>query len=550
MRRRLFIFLMLFLYFYSAEAVCVDGIYYSLIEKGGVATVISGEKKYSGNIVIPTTFVYDEVEYHVTKIGSNAFVNCTQLLSVKMDEGITEIGYSAFYGCTRLETLKLPNSITTIGETAFSGCESLVSIHIPTMLNEVGNGAFGCEKLEKVYISDLSAWFKIQWNYQMPMVSMKNEAIDPELRSNNPLMYAKHLYLDNIELTNLVIPADITVINQCAMFCCEGIKSVKLHDGVTEIKDGAFYGCTNLKDVIFDNNLTDIGNYAFQNTAISTITWPLSISKIGGQAFYGCESITSVNLPNSVTSWGGGVFANCKNLKTCSLPANMGTLPGSFFYGCISLENILVPENISYVGDYAFYASGIKRIDIGKGFSTVGKLSFAYCTKLKDFYCYASQVPKYARVASKAFEGSYTEFSTLHVLSQLSDDYKESTLWNGFGIIIDIDTDLPKTPKCATPTFTIVNGQIVFECETEGVSFVSEVATEDAKKYYEPSVTLTQKYKVTVYSTKAGYDDSDIVTREIIIKGDGKTMVVGDANLDGKVDAADIVTTTNIIMNK
>lgn len=542
---------MLFFYFYSAEAVCVDGIYYSLIEKGGVATVISGEKKYSGNIDIPRTFVYDDVEYYVTKIGSNAFSNCTQLLSVKMDEGITEIGNSAFYGCTCLNSLILPNSITTIGESAFTDCKSLVSIHIPALLNKVGNEAFSsCEKLEKVYISDLSGWFKIQWNYQKTMRSMKNEAIDIDLRSNNPLSYAKHLYLDNIELTNLVIPIDITVINECAMFCCEGIESVKLHDGVTEIKDCAFYGCTNLKDVIFDNNLTNIGNYAFQNTAISKITWPLSISKIGLQAFYGCESITSVNLPNSVTSWGAAVFACCKNLKTCSLPTNMGTLPMSFFYGCINLENISVPDKVSHVGDYAFYASGIERVDIGKGFSTVGKLSFAYCTKLKDFYCYAIQVPTYARVASKAFEGSYTEFSTLYVLSQLSDDYNESTLWNGFGNIIAIDSDLPKTPKCATPTFNLVNGQIVFECETEGVNFVSEVTAEDAKKYYEASVTLSQKYKVTVYSTKAGYDDSDIVTREIIIKGDGKAIVTGDANLDGKVDAADVVTTTNIIMNK
>ena len=85
---------------------------------------------------------------------------------------------------------------------------------------------------------------------------------------------------------------------------------------------------------------------------------------------------------------------------------------------------------------------------------------------------------------------------------------------------------------------------------TDGVEFVSNVTAEDVKTYYDSSVTLTQKYTVTVYATKAGYEDSDVTTREIVIKGDGKASVVGDVDGDGKVNVADHVRLSDIIMNK
>lgn len=106
------------------------------------------------------------------------------------------------------------------------------------------------------------------------------------------------------------------------------------------------------------------------------------------------------------------------------------------------------------------------------------------------------------------------------------------------------------SPKCDTPTVCYSDGKIEFGCKTEGVEYVSEVKNGDMKKYNVAEITLSQIYEVSVYAQKAGYENSEVVTREIIITGNGKAIVVGDANGDGKVDAADIVTTTNIIMEK
>ena len=91
--------------------------------------------------------------------------------------------------------------------------------------------------------------------------------------------------------------------------------------------------------------------------------------------------------------------------------------------------------------------------------------------------------------------------------------------------------------KCATPTITYNNGKLKFSCETPGVEYVSEVTSKETKKYYSDEVTLGGRYLVSVYATKAGYDDSDLATLEFTINGNGN---ICDVNVDGAVDVADI----------
>ena len=83
----------------------INGLYYNLdfIDfkslNTGVAEVTHGEEKYSGDVVIPATFDYDDKDYIVTRIGREAFSECSELNSVTIPNTVTSIGNGAFNKC-------------------------------------------------------------------------------------------------------------------------------------------------------------------------------------------------------------------------------------------------------------------------------------------------------------------------------------------------------------------------------------------------------------------------------------------------------------------
>ena len=93
------VFLLLAMSTQAFGAVEINGIYYNLVEKAKVAEVTSGDTKYTGDVVVPKTVVYENVTYNVTSIGASAFYWCGNLTSVGIPNSVTSIGKNAFYGC-------------------------------------------------------------------------------------------------------------------------------------------------------------------------------------------------------------------------------------------------------------------------------------------------------------------------------------------------------------------------------------------------------------------------------------------------------------------
>lgn len=76
-----------------------------------------------------------------TKIGRNAFSDCSFLKDVKLSDALTEIDDYTFEFCYELRTFKLPEMLEAIGQNAFQYC-SYIAFNFPESLKSIGYCAF------------------------------------------------------------------------------------------------------------------------------------------------------------------------------------------------------------------------------------------------------------------------------------------------------------------------------------------------------------------------------------------------------------------------
>ena len=135
------------------------------------------------------------------------------MTSVIIPNSVTSIEDEAFAYCWYLPSIDIPNSVTTIGKKAFNYCDKLSSVKIGNGITSIGEKAFeDCTNLKSVHITDLEAWCRIQFS---------------DFQSN-PTKWARHLYLNDEEIKNLVIPETITSINDYAFNGCSKLTSVTI----------------------------------------------------------------------------------------------------------------------------------------------------------------------------------------------------------------------------------------------------------------------------------------------------------------------------------
>ena len=165
------------------------------------------------------------------------------------------------------------------------------------------------------------------------------------------------------------------------------IDEVAVMGDITAIGDYSFAGLTKLSWVnLSSTDLTSIGDYAFSNCPIITDDFYVSnwnsIYNLGEGAFENTK-LSSIVIPSSVTEIADNLFNGCSNLSSVTMHDNITRIGDNAFEYCDALKNISIPNSVREISYYAFGHSGLTSIELPAGI-TYQESSFEYCVNLKS----------------------------------------------------------------------------------------------------------------------------------------------------------------------
>ncbi len=293
-------------------------------------------------------------------------------------EGTTTIGYyNSFNNLPKLKHIIFPSTMRSFSQ-AFTTCPNIESVTLNPGFETFGSNSFNSGGNGKLIISDLNAFFNIQW---AEAASFKN------FFYQCPYFYLKDNNGDLTEITSVTIPQSSLTIRGAIFWQCKSLRSVIFHSDITTIGREAFSQCTNLTGENIElPNLTVLERGAFDNCRIVSFTDLGSITAINENTFSVNSSLTTVYIPSTVTNIKESAFKDCTSLAKfsassaigeLSLP-NLSTIGVRAFNGCISITSVTNLGTITSIAGSAFErCSGLQSIIIPNTVVTIGAQAFA-----------------------------------------------------------------------------------------------------------------------------------------------------------------------------
>lgn len=312
------------------------GLAWSYVKGDDGRATITGVSKARGDLRIPAWLG----DVGVSDIGTEAFKDCVQLLTVEIEGGISSLGERSFNGCVALRRISVPSSVNVIGTGSFVGCDSLKSAKIP-----------GCATLSSIGLTGLQ-----------------------EVEIAEGASYV----CDNM------------------MHGCGTIKKVTLPQTITRIGDYAFAGCGLPESFDLPDSVNEIGMYAFSGcSAMKTIRMPASASSIGEGTFKDCKNLVSIRIPSGISRIETRLFENCVILKSVEVTSAFESIGPYAFSRCANLKEIALLPGLKIIDERAFRECGITSVRLPTTLMAIGVCAFESCSNLKEIEIPSSMPQSY-----------------------------------------------------------------------------------------------------------------------------------------------------------
>ena len=394
----------------------------------------------------------------VTEISTNAFTD-TQLTSLWIPASVRAIDDNAFSGqpltqVTFQDDDAHPSQLETLGERVFA-YTPLEHVTLPRSLKMAGLETFSdMGKLRSVHVGpNVQADGLFAAFARTPLLErIEVDAANQNYQSVEGVLYTKGLThlatypqaknagghytvsegtttidegaFSSAQITSLALPSSLRHVNRGA-FVGSQITSLVLPDGFESMDDTAFWympklqrvdlgGTKALTDSAFRydkalaevnfrpdlNRLTDVGDYAFDGSALVSVSLPNSVTSIGKGAFAGNAALRSVHLGSGLTSIGESAFVDASNLASLSVaPTNSafsvedGVLYSKgdtgrtlvLYLPTNGASEFTVPDGTVAIADTAFaHNMSLRRVVLPEGLTTIGYGAFDGCNNLTD----------------------------------------------------------------------------------------------------------------------------------------------------------------------
>ncbi len=383
--------------------------------------IVKGIGTYTGTALnIPAT--YNSLP--VKEIADEAFEFNYSITSITIPESIIKIGDDAFCNC---------KNVTQIFYNAVN-CEDFTTSNAPFTLFSDTTIKRTCvigNKVEK-----LPDYLFYAGYYQSNISSLIFE-------DNSSLKtIGTYIISNNIQLTELVIPATVQSIKKNAFWGLSAVESIKFHavncvveenwftnnvfgqekkainyyvgpdcteipayfakektiesiniDGaIKKIGANAFYKAVFNGDFILPSTVTEIGTSAFYSTVFNgDFILPSAVTEIGTYAFYSStfSEGTTITIPQGIKNIGGSAFYKVKNLQETLNLNSLETL-GSCAFSNTNIKSIDFGDKLESIPSEVVTNTPVETIRIGKAVTSIKYDAFNSCPSIKKVMIYGN----------------------------------------------------------------------------------------------------------------------------------------------------------------